>query len=133
MAEYTHVNLKDDVEDSAPKHGMAPDVEARFASGDLGMERAGISYQRLAPNVRLPFGHRHKEQEEVYVILGGGGRMKLEDDVVELRAWDAVRVPPQITRSIESGPEGVELLAFGAPRTGSPGADAEPLPGWWED
>ena len=135
MADYTRVNLKDDVEDSATKHGLAPNIEARFASEDLELDKAGISYQRLAPNFRLPFGHRHKKQEEVYVILSGGGRMKLGDEIVEVRRWDAVRVPPETERSVEAGPEGVELIAFGAPRAGreSAPADAEPLPGWWTD
>ncbi len=130
MSAYTIRNLKD-VEDSAPKFGMSPDMEARFASSALGCEQTGISYQRLAPNVRGPFGHSHKEQEELYVILGGGGRIKLGDDVVELKPWDAVRVAPSTTRAFEAGPEGLELLAVGAPATG-PG-DAEMKPGWWSD
>src|SRR5688572_4091816 len=100
MADYTLVNLKD-VEDQAPKFGHAPNLEARFARGALGLERCGLSYQRLAPNFRGPFGHHHTEQEEIYVILSGGGRVKLEEEIVEVQALDALRVPPHTTRAFE--------------------------------
>jgi mannose-6-phosphate isomerase-like protein (cupin superfamily) len=133
MARHTVVNLKD-VEDSAPKFGFAPNLEARFAGGDLELEECGLSYQRLAPNFRMPFGHRHKRQEEVYVVLSGGGRLKLDDEVVEVKALDAVRIPDATMRAFEAGPDGAEFLAFGAPNTGSPQEDiAEMQPGWWSD
>jgi mannose-6-phosphate isomerase-like protein (cupin superfamily) len=130
VAGYKLENLKD-VEDSAPKFGLAPELEARFASAALGLERSGLSYQRLAPNFRIPFGHKHKQQEEVYVVVSGGGRMKLDDEIVELRQWDAVRVAAETTRNFEAGPEGTELIVVGAPATG-PG-DGEMTPGWWGD
>ena len=130
MAGYTLVNLKE-VEDQAPKFGFAPNLEARFASTPLELQKSGVSYQRLAPNFRAPFGHRHGVQEEVYVVVGGSGRLKLDDEVVDLKPWDAVRVPPETTRCFEAGPEGVEILAFGAPPTGL--QDAEMVPGWWAD
>jgi mannose-6-phosphate isomerase-like protein (cupin superfamily) len=133
VAAYTVVNLKQDVEDRAPKFGYAPNIEARFAAGDLELEQSGISYQRYAPNFRQPFGHNHKRQEEVYVILAGSGRIKLDDEIVELKQWDAVRVPPEVTRCFEGGPDGLELIAFGAPRNGSAGEDAQPKPNWWAD
>ncbi len=128
MAGYTIKNLKE-VEDSAPKFGLSPGLEARFAREPLELERSGVSYQRLAPDTRAPFGHRHKMQEELYLIVGGGGRIKLDDDVVELQQWDAVRISAETMRCIEAGPEGLELVAFGTPYTG-PG-DAELSPGWW--
>jgi mannose-6-phosphate isomerase-like protein (cupin superfamily) len=130
MAHYTKVNLKE-VEDQAPRFDMAPDVEFRMARVALECENQGISYLRLAPNYRMPFGHRHKQQEEVYVVVSGSGRIKLEDDVVELEPWSAVRIPKETMRAIEAGPDGVELIATGAPNTG-PG-DAENAPGWWSD
>lgn len=132
MSRHTVVNLKD-VEDSAEKFGLAPDLEARFASGALGLEKSGISYQRLAPGKRHPFGHRHREQEEIYVVLSGGGRVKVDDEIADVRPLDVVRVPPESARAFEAGPEGIELIAFGAPRTGATAADAEQLPGWWGD
>ncbi len=133
MADYTIVNLKQ-VEDHAPRLGFSPSLEARFATVPLELEKSGISYQRFAPNFRMPFGHRQKQQEELYVLLSGSGRMKLDDEVVELKAWDAVRVPPEVMRCFEAGPEGGEVLAFGAPHAGaSPGDDAEVAPNWWTD
>jgi mannose-6-phosphate isomerase-like protein (cupin superfamily) len=129
MAGYTLKNLKE-VEDAAPRFGLAPDVEARFARDALDAEASGFSYQRLAPNARQRFGHKHAEQEEIYVVLGGSGRVKLENEVVELRALDALRVAPETTRCFEAGPDGLELLAFG-PRRGE--NDAELIPGWWSD
>jgi mannose-6-phosphate isomerase-like protein (cupin superfamily) len=130
MADYTLKNLKD-VDDAAVGFGLSPGLEARFAREPLELENMGISYQRLAPDFRGPFGHRHKTQEEVYVILAGSGRIKLEDEVVEVRQWDAVRVPKDTTRAFEAGPEGLELLAIGAPNTGA--GDAEIEQDWWSD
>ena len=131
MTDYTHLNLKDDVDDQAPNFGLAPDLEARMARVPLELEQSGISYQRLAPNYRVPFGHKHKNQEEIYVVVSGSMRVKLNDEVVELRQWDAVRVPKETMRGFESGAEGVEILAIGAPNTG-PG-DAEVEQDWWSD
>ena len=130
MADYTIKNLKE-VEDQAPKFGFSPGLEARFPRDELGTEQSGISYQRLAPSFRVPFGHKHKEEEEVYVLVGGSGRVKLDDDVCELRQWDAVRVAPQVMRCFEAGPDGLEIVVFGARGLG-PG-DVEMTPGWWTE
>lgn len=131
MSDYTVVNLKQ-VEDQAPRFGHSPDLEARFATGPLELQSSGISYQRLAPKFRTPFGHRHHRQEELYVILSGSGRAKLDDDVVELNQWDAVRVPPRTMRCFEGGSDGIEILAIGAPNTGPPQSDVVDMtPNWW--
>jgi quercetin dioxygenase-like cupin family protein len=132
MGAYTIVNLKD-VEDAAPQFGFAPDLEARFATAPLELQKSGVSYQRLAPNFRMPWGHQHERQEELYVLLSGSARLKLDDEVVELKALDAVRVEPEIMRAFQAGPDGAEILAFGAPNTGPPSADTEPVPNWWSD
>jgi mannose-6-phosphate isomerase-like protein (cupin superfamily) len=130
---YTVRNLRE-LEDSAPRFGLGDTLEARFATAALECERVGLSYQRVAPNQRIPFGHRHVGQEEVYVLVAGGGRMKLGDQVVELRAWDAVRVSPGTMRGFEAGPDGAEILAFGGPRDSREAPnDAEMEPGWWSD
>ena len=126
MSDYKIANLKQ-IEDSAHAFGYAPDMEARFGRKPLEAERSGISYQRLAPGFRGPFGHRHAEQEETYVVVSGSGRVKLEDGVHELEQWDAVRVAPQTGRGFEAGPEGMELLVFGA----GPSGEAELLHDWW--
>jgi mannose-6-phosphate isomerase-like protein (cupin superfamily) len=124
---YTIRNLKE-LDDSAPAFGLAG-VEARFARKPLEATKVGLSYQRYDANVRVPFGHRHETQEEIYVVLGGSARVKIDDEVVELRPWDALRVDPGATRAFEAGPDGVEFLAIGAPIV--EGGDAEMVSGWW--
>ena len=131
MADYTKVNMKEEVEDQAPNFGLSPNLEARMARVPLELEGFGVSYQRIAPNYRVPFAHRHKQQEEVYVVISGGGRAKLEDEVVDLRQWDALRVPKDTMRGFEAGPEGLEVIAIGAPNTG-PG-DAVMEDDFWVD
>ena len=130
MAAYTVKNLKE-IEDQAPNFGLSPNLEARFARDPLSSERSGVSYQRVAPNFRIPFGHKHGDQEEIYVVVSGSGRIKLDDDVVDLKQWDAVRIASETMRNFEAGPEGAELLAFGAGGGGL--RDAEMTQGWWSD
>ena len=131
MTDFTIKNLKSDVEDAAPKFGMAPDVEARFANKAMEASRLGLSYQRLAPNARMPFGHKHAAQEEVYVVVEGWGQVKLDDELRYVAQWDAVRVGPDTVRCFEAGPDGLALLVVGAPFEGA--NDAELIPGWWSD
>src|SRR5687768_16426647 len=130
MSEYTHLNLRD-VEDQAPKFGLTPDLEFRMARVGLGLVHSGLSYLRVASEFRLPIGHKHKNQEEVYVLVSGSARMKIEDEVKELEPWDAVRVHKDTMRTIEGGDTGAEFLVVGAPNTG-PG-DADMVQGWWSD
>src|SRR5215218_3839099 len=127
---YTIRNLKE-VDNAAPRFGLAPNLEARFGRRALESEQLGVSYERLAPSFRTPFGHRHSELEEVYVVLTGGGRVKLDDEIVDVRQWDAVRVAPGTMRNFEAGPDGLEILAVGAPATPDP--DVETVQGWWTD
>ena len=131
MAGYTLVNLKEDVEDQAPSGGLSPNLKAHFARLPLALENSGISYFRIAPDFRLPFGHKHRDQEEVYVLMSGNGRIKLDDEILDLKPWDAIRVPSSTMRNLEAGPDGAEVLAFGAPNTDN--ADVEMTPGWWTD
>ncbi len=130
MADYTLKNLKE-IKDSAVEFGLSPDLEARFVRDALEAEHSGLSYQRYAPNFRTPFGHRHGQQEETYIVVSGSGRLKLDDDVIDLRQWDAVRIAKETMRNFEAGPEGAELIIFGSPKTG-PG-DADLTQGWWTD
>jgi mannose-6-phosphate isomerase-like protein (cupin superfamily) len=125
---HTHVKLTE-VEDSAPKFGFGDHQEARFANDALEAESTGLSHHRLKPGKRQPFAHRHDEAEEVYVILGGAGRLKLDEEIIEVRRLDAIRVAPTVTRAFEAGPEGLEILACGARHDG----DGEMIPGWWSE
>lgn len=131
MADYTLVNLKSDVEDMAPRFGYAPNMESRFARKPLELRNSGVSYFKLASGFRVPFGHRHGEQEEVYLVIRGSVRMKLEDEVVELGELDAIRVPGSTTRGMEGGPDGAEIVAFGAPNTDN--RDAEMVQDFWTE
>ena len=128
MPGYTKLNLRQDVENMAPKFGIEG-LATHSARGPLGLEVAGLTYYRLEPDFRTPFGHRHGEQEEIYVVLSGMARVALDDEVVELGPLDAVRIPAPTKRCLEGGPEGAEVLAFGAPSNGN--KDAEMIPGWW--
>ena len=108
---YTIKNLRD-VEDMAASQGFGEVQEARFAHGDLDAEQIGISLQRVKPGRRHAFAHRHKQAEEVYVVISGSGRVKLDDEVKEVGELDAIRVGPSVTRAFAAGDEGLELLAF---------------------
>ena len=129
MAGYTKLNLTEDVENSAEKFGMGEVLQAHFAREAIEAKKFGLSLQRLKPGQRMPFGHRHAEQEEVYVVVGGSGRLKVEDDVLDLAQWDAVRVDPELVRNLEAGPDGLDVIAFGAPGV----RDSEQLMNWWTE
>ena len=131
MAGYTKLNLKADVEDQAPKFGMSPNLEFRVAGQALEAKESALSYLRVAPGFRLPFGHSHEQQEEVYVLVDGTARIKLDDEIVDLERWDCVRIAKDTVRNVEAGPDGAELILFGAPSTDS--GDAEMQQDWWRD
>ena len=129
---FTLINIKDDLEDIGHLFDGAPDLEFRAATKALGLEMSALSYQRIPPGYRFPYGHTHATQEEVYAILRGGGRMKLDEEIVELRQWDVVRVPPGTWRGYEAGPDGLEILVFGAPNLGEdPRQDVDGQRDWW--
>jgi mannose-6-phosphate isomerase-like protein (cupin superfamily) len=129
MSGYTKTNLRQ-VEDQAPNFGMPTEMEARFARTPIGGETLGLSLMRLAPNFRIPFGHKHETQEEVYVITRGSAKIKVEDEIVEAGEWDAIRFDKDTMRDVEAGPDGVEYLAFGA---GEDASEAEMAQDWWTD
>jgi mannose-6-phosphate isomerase-like protein (cupin superfamily) len=131
---FTLRNLKADVGDVGANFDGPAGLEFRHAAKELGLEECGLTYQRIPPDYRFPIGHTHKTQEEVFVVVRGSGRMKLDDEIVEVREWDAVRVPPGTWRGYEAGPEGLELLVFGAPSLGeNPRDDVEGYRGWWAE
>jgi mannose-6-phosphate isomerase-like protein (cupin superfamily) len=130
MGNYTKTNITHDVENSAPKFGMPEELEARFARRAIAGETVGLSHFKLAPGFRMPFGHKHTGQEEVYVVVRGSARVKAGDEIVDLGEWDAIRFDADTMRNVEAGPEGVEYLAFSA---GDDPQDAETVQNWWSD
>ena len=127
-ASSPHTILKlTDAEDSAAKQGFSEIGEVRFVHGELDTEQTGLSHHRIRAGARQPFGHRHEQAEEVYVVISGSGRVKLDAEIAELVHLDAIRVAPGVTRAFEGGPDGLELLAFGPRHDG----DGEIIPGWW--
>jgi mannose-6-phosphate isomerase-like protein (cupin superfamily) len=129
MSDYTKLNLKDEVEDMAVGR-MPPGIEAHFAREALGCRQSGVTYYKLEPDFHPPFGHKHNAQEEIYVVISGSARIKLDDEEIELGPLDAIRIAPDATRAVKSGSEGCEMIAYGAPKTEQ--QDAEMLRGWWE-
>jgi mannose-6-phosphate isomerase-like protein (cupin superfamily) len=131
---FTLRNLREDLADVGSNFDGAPGLEFRLASDALELQRSGLSYQRIPPGYRFPYGHTHQEQEEVFVVVGGSGRMKLDDEIIEVIKWDVVRVPPGTWRGYEAGPQGLEILVFGAPSLGeNPREDVEGQRDWWAD
>ena len=128
MDGFTHTNLAQ-VEDAAVKGGFADSQEAHFANDDLDLESLGVSYQVVKPDKHHAFGHRHKEVEEVYVVVGGHGTCHLDDERVDVVRLDAIRVGPKVARGFEAGPEGLELIVFSRKAPG----DAEILEDFFAD
>jgi uncharacterized cupin superfamily protein len=123
---HTHIGLLD-VDDAAPANGFGEHWEARVARTALGAEHTGVTHFRLRPGMRSPFTHRHVRAEEIYVILSGSGRIKLDDEFADVRPRDAIRVAPQVARAFEAGPDGLEFLAVGPHHD----ADGEPVVDAW--
>jgi mannose-6-phosphate isomerase-like protein (cupin superfamily) len=128
MSNYAKVNLLE-LDDSVGDR--APEIEGRFGRTKLGSRDLGVSHFRYAPGFRATTGHRHREQEEAYVVVAGSGRVLLDGEVLEVAQWDAVRVSPQVLRAFEAGPEGLEVIAVGGPKP--EGGDGEPAAADWPD
>lgn len=126
---YSKRNLHD-VEDSAVKGGFSETQEARFARGDLAAENTGLAYHVLRPGKRQAFAHRHQNAEEINVVLSGSGKVKVDDDIVEIGPMDAIRIAPEATRAFEAGPDGLEYLVFGPHHEKDGEVVSE---GFWED
>jgi mannose-6-phosphate isomerase-like protein (cupin superfamily) len=127
-ASYTLAKLTD-VKDSAPEFGVGEIQELRIAKEDLDAEKTGLTLHHLKSGMRQTFGHKHKSAEEVYVVIGGSGRVKLDDEIIDILRLDSIRVAPQVVRAFEAGPDGLELLASGPRHDG----DGEITPNWWID
>ncbi len=127
MPNYTRKNLKQCDDSAADREG----VEARFGRSHLNSDHLGVSYFRFAPDFKSPFGHRHREQEEAYVVVNGSGQARLDDEVIDLEQWDVVRVAPEVVRAFAAGSEGLEIIAIGSDRP--EGGDGELVKDFWTD
>jgi mannose-6-phosphate isomerase-like protein (cupin superfamily) len=123
---HTLINLAD-VEDAAPANGFGDRWEARVARQALDAEQTGLTHFRLRAGRRSPFTHRHRRAEEVYLVLGGSGRAKLDDEIFDVGPLDAIRIAPEVARAFEAGPDGLELIVFGPRHDG----DGEPVDDDW--
>ena len=128
MSNYAKVNLLE-LEDSVGDR--APEIEGRFGRTALGSRDLGVSHWRYAPGFRNEIGHRHREQEEAYVVVAGSGRVLVDGEPVELKQWDTVRVAPEGVRAFEAGPDGLDVIAIGGPKP--EGGDGEQVPAEWPD
>src|SRR4029078_542944 len=113
----------------AVRHGFSETQEARFPRGDLGAEATGVAYHVLKPGKRQPFAHRHQEAEEIFVVLSGSGRVKLDHDIIEIKPLDSIRLSPEVARAFEADDDGLEILVFGPHHE----KDAEMVQDFWEE
>ena len=128
MPNFTLKNLMDVDNIGADR---APGFEARFARKHLDSDHLGVSYFHYPASFKAPYGHSHREQEEAYVVVQGSGRMRLDDEIVELKQWDVVRVAPSVVRAFQGGPDGLGMIAIGADRP--EGGDGEMVEDFWTD
>jgi mannose-6-phosphate isomerase-like protein (cupin superfamily) len=128
MPDYAIVNLLE-LDDTV--QGRVEGLEGRFSRSQLGSRDLGVSHWRYAPNLRNPMSHSHREQEEAYVVVAGSGRVRLEDEIRDIRQWDVIRVAPRVLRGFEAGPDGLELIAVGGPRP--EGGDGQLSDSPWPD
>ena len=127
MSSYTKVNLSE-VKDLAPDFGMDSLGEARFARQALGAQRIGLALYRVKAGQRAGFGHKHSDAEEMYLVLSGAGRFRVDDEVFDVGPMDVIYCPPEAMRGWEAADDGLEMVAFGAHDDA-----AEMTQGWWTD
>jgi mannose-6-phosphate isomerase-like protein (cupin superfamily) len=128
MTRHTIVNLKQiEVGEAARAAG----IDAHFARSHMGSEHLGISYFKYPASVRTTTGHHHREQEEAYIVIGGSGQVRLDDEVFDLSPWDVVRVAPDVVRAFRPGPDGLEVIAVGSDRPEE--GDGTIVKDWWTD
>jgi mannose-6-phosphate isomerase-like protein (cupin superfamily) len=109
--------------------GDGGNVEIRFSRKYIDSQQLGISYERYAPGFTSTFGHHHDVQEEAYVVIDGSGAIKLDDERIELKQWDVVRVAPEVVRGFDAGPDGLVLIAVGGEKP--EGGDGHPVEDRW--
>jgi mannose-6-phosphate isomerase-like protein (cupin superfamily) len=132
MAEYSIVRVAD-VPDMAADVGMDPDhFEIRFLREPLALRNFAVTFERFGGDWRPARGHRHGVQEEVYFLVSGRAQAKLDDEVIDLEPWTAVRVPPETARAFRAaGEEDAVFVAIAAPQAGFD--DVEFIQDFWTD
>lgn len=129
MSGYTVISLED-----------APDVlgdypgEMRFLTGPLEAEQVALTYRRMPPDTggRGSYGHRHKTQEELYLVLDGTLTFKLDDELVEAGPGTALRVAPGTARSVHNDTDSDATLVITSVKVpGGTAQDAEKVPDFW--
>jgi quercetin dioxygenase-like cupin family protein len=128
MSDYSKVNLREVDDDTG---GRVEGMSGAFGRKYLDSRDLGVSLWTFAPGLRAPFAHSHREQEEAYVVVSGSGRMRVNDEVIELQPWDVVRVAPEAVRGMEAGPDGLEIIAVGGPKP--EGGDGVPSDAPWPE
>lgn len=128
MSRHTRVNLLD-VKDSVA--GRVEGLEGRFGRGPMEARDIGVSLWQYAPAFRSPMGHKHREQEEAYLVIRGSGQILLDGEVSDLAQWDLVRIAPDVVRAFAAGPDGMDIVAVGGPRP--EGGDGETEPAAWPE
>jgi len=111
MSNYTKVNFLD-IENSA----QSDDIDMRFARKYLDSRDLGVTLTRYKANYQAKMAHSHKVQEEAYVVIKGNGSVLLDDEVVEIKHWDVIRVAPEVIRAFKAGPDGLQIIAIGGPK-----------------
>ena len=106
-------------------------VIAKFGRKHIDSSELGVSHFTYKAGTKPTFGHRHREQEEAYVVVGGSGQVRLDDEVIDLNQWDVIRVAPDVVRGFRAGPDGLELIAVGSDRP--EGGDGAIVKDWWTD
>ena len=124
MPDWTRTNF-DALRDVSP-----PEVpmQWRFARGAIESREIGVSRFTYEPGARMPWAHRHREQEEVYVVVAGSGRARLDDEIIDVGAWDVLRVAPAVVRSFEAGPDGMDVICIGGRKPDGPDSERHPDP-----
>ena len=129
MSNYTICRL----EDVPDFFGGEYPGEMRLLTGALGSEQVALTYRRMPAGSggKGSYGHRHLTQEEIYFLISGRLEAKLDDDVVELEPGTAVRVAPEVARSLwNAGPEDAVLVIISV-RVDDPVADTSIVEDFW--
>ena len=129
MAAYT-IRRLEEVPDAFS--GQYPGM-MRFLTGPLDAEQVAITHRHMPPQSggKGGYGHRHKTQEEIYFVVSGRLVFKLDDEIVEVDGGSAVRVAPEVVRSVwNDGPEDAQMLIFSL-RMANAREDAEIVEDFW--